>query len=182
MAEPVPHGTTTEAPAQGGGLPQLQFEYWPGQIVWLLIVFAVLYFLLSKVFLPNVRGTLETRRGKIAGDMEEARRLRDQAEAESRAAEAEMAEARARAQRTAAEAKAKSNAEAAQRQAALEAELGERLSVAEARIRTSRDQAMSQVRVIAADTAAAIAEKLTGKAPSPGEVVSALDAVAARGS
>ena len=161
-------------------MPQLEFVHWPGQIFWLLITFGVVYFVLSKALLPRVGSAVQVRAQRIAGGMEEARRLRDQAEAEAQAAEAEMAEARARAQRTAAEAKAKSNAEAAQRQAALEAELGERLSAAEARIRASRDQAMGQVRVIAADTAAAIAEKLTGQSVSPGEVVKALDALASQ--
>lgn len=161
-------------------MPQFDFGYWPGQIVWLLITFAVLYTVLATILLPRIRTTLETREGRIYGDMEEARRLRDQAEAESQAAEAEMADARARAQRTAAEAKARSAAEAASRQAALEAELSQKLAEAEGRIRSARDEAMGQVRGIAADTAAAIAEKLTGQAASPGEVVQALDAIGAR--
>jgi F-type H+-transporting ATPase subunit b len=168
------HATTEAAGGHEGGLPQLQFEHWPGQIVWLLVIFAVLYVLLAKVFLPRVGGALEDRDAKIAGDMAEARALRDQAEAEAKAAEAEMTEARAKAGRTAAEAKARSAAEASERQAALEAELGEKLAAAETRIRASRDKAMGQVRGIAADTAAAIAEKLTGVAASKAEIDKAL--------
>lgn len=164
-------GEHAEAAAHGeGGLPQLQFEQWPGQIVWLLIVFAILYVLLSKLFLPRVGGALEARDAKIAGDMAEARSLRDQAEAEAKAADAEMSEARTRASRTAAEAKARSTAEATQRQAAQEAELGEKLAAAEARIHASRDKAMGEVRGIAAETAAAIAEKLTGVPATQAEI------------
>jgi F-type H+-transporting ATPase subunit b len=165
---------TTQAPGHSSGLPQLRYGDWPGQIVWLLIIFVVLYLLLARVFLPRVGGTMEARDQRIAGDMEEARALRDQAEAEARAAEAEMAEARSRAARTAAEAKARSAAEAAERQALLEAELGKKLAAAEASIRTARDQAMGQVHGIAADTATAIAEKLTGQAASPAELEQAL--------
>lgn len=164
----------TEAAGHEGGLPQLQFQHWPGQIVWLLVIFAVLYVLLSKVFLPRVGGALEARDQKIAGDMAEARVLRDQAEAEAKAAETEMTEARAKAGRTAAEAKARSAAESAERQGALEAELGEKLAAAETRIRASRDKAMGQVRGIAADTAKAIAEKLTGVPASQAEIDKAL--------
>ncbi len=177
----VPEGaqaTAAHTEAAGGhaegGLPQLQFEHWPGQIVWLLVIFAVLYVLLSKVFLPKVGGTLQARDGKIADDMAEARRLRDEAEVDARAADAEVAEARARAGRTASESKAKSAAEAAERQASLETELNAKLAEAETRIRASRDQAMGQVRGIAADTAAAIAEKLTGVAASDAEIDKAL--------
>ncbi len=166
--------TTQAAGHESGGLPQPRYEYWPGQIVWLLIIFAVLYVLLSKVFLPKVGGTMEAREQRIAGDMEEARALRDQAEAEARAADAEMAEARGRASKTAADAKARAAAEAAERQSALEAELGAKLADAEASIRGSRDQAMGQVQAIAAEAAAAIAEKLTGQAAGPGDVEAAL--------
>lgn len=58
------HGTTetTEAPKhESGGLPQLQFEHWGGQIVWLLIIFAVLYAVLSKALLPRVSGAIDER-------------------------------------------------------------------------------------------------------------------------
>jgi F-type H+-transporting ATPase subunit b len=173
-------GTHTEAAGgHEGGLPQLRYEYWPGQIAWLLVIFAVLYVLLSKVFLPRVGGAMDARDQKIAGDMGEARALRDQAEVEAKAAESEMNEARAKAGRTAAEAKARSAAEAAERQGALEAELNEKLAAAEARIRASRDEAMGQVRGIAAETAAAIAEKLTGKPASAAEIDRALGSVGA---
>jgi F-type H+-transporting ATPase subunit b len=145
-------------------MPQFDFGYWPGQIIWLLITFVVLYILLSAVILPRVRGTLDAREDRIAGDIGEARRLRDLAAADAKAAEGQIAEARARAHRTAAEAKAKAAAEARQRQTLLEAELGERLARAEVRIRASRDEAMGNVRGIAEDTAAAIVEKLTAVA------------------
>lgn len=168
---------TTEAPQGhegGGGLPQLQFEHWGGQIVWLLLIFAVLYAVLSKGLLPRVSGAIEERGAKIAGDIADARRMKDEAETQARAAAAEVAEARAKAQKTAADAKAKASAEAAERQAKEEAALAEKLAAAEASIQTARDQAMSQVRVVAEETAGAIIEKLTGKAATAAELKSAL--------
>jgi F-type H+-transporting ATPase subunit b len=173
------HGTTeTTEVAQGheggGGLPQLQFEHWGGQIVWLLFIFAVLYVVLSKVLLPRVSGAIDERGGKIAGDIADARRMKDEAEAQARAAAAEVAEARAKAQKTAADAKAKASAEAAERQAKEEAVLAEKLAAAEASIQSARDAAMSQVRVVAQETAGAIVEKLTGKAATAAELKSAL--------
>ncbi|HWU81096.1 MAG TPA: hypothetical protein VN158_13650, partial [Caulobacter sp.] len=86
------HGTveTTETPKhESGGLPQLQFEHWGGQIVWLLLIFAVLYVVLSKGLLPRVSGAIDERGAKIAGDIADARRLKDEAEVQARAAAAE---------------------------------------------------------------------------------------------
>lgn len=172
-----PHGTveTTESPKhESSGLPQLQFEHWGGQIVWLLLIFAVLFAVLSKVLLPRVSGAIETRGAKIAGDIADARRLKDEAEVQARAAAAEVAEARAKAQKTAADAKAVASAAAAERQAKEEAVLAEKLAAAETRIQVARDEAMAHVREVASETASAIVEKLTGKAASAAELKASL--------
>ena len=151
-------------------MPQFDFATWPGQIAWALVIFAGLYLVMRGRFLPRLRATMEARQERIDGDMAEARNLRDQAEGQAEVARAEAAEGRARAQRTASDAKAAAAAEAAKRNAALEAKLSTRLAAAEDRIRAARDQAMGQVAGIASDTAAVLTEKLTGQAPSDGEI------------
>ena len=151
-------------------MPQFDFATWPGQIAWMLLIFGALFLVMRARFLPRLRATMQGRQDRIDGDMAEARRLRDQAQAQAEIARAETAEARARAQRTAAEAKARAATDAAQRNKVLEAELSVRLATAEDRIRAARDQAMGQVAGIAADTAAALTEKLTGHAPTAAEL------------
>src|SRR5580658_4550021 len=121
MASPV------GAEAGGGGLPQFEFQWWAGEIFWMLVVFGVLYLLFANVFVPRVGGTIAGREDKIGGDIGQARRLRDEAEAQSKAAAEDLAHARGRAQRMAADAKAAATAEAEKRQAAEEARLGEML-------------------------------------------------------
>ncbi len=161
---------------EGGGLPQFRMEYWGGQIVWLLILFAILFFLMQRVFIPRLRRALDEREGAISGAVAEARRVQAEADAQAEAGRSELAEARARAQRTAADAKAAAAAESARRQAEEEAVLNERLAAAEAGIRDTRDRAMANVRTIAADTASAMVERLTGRAPAADEVEAALSA------
>ncbi len=170
---------TTEAPAASSGMPQFDFAVWPGQIAWALIIFVGLYVVLSKALLPKVKAAIEARDSKIKGDMDEARRLRDEAQAQADAASREIAEARARAQRTATEAKSKAAEESKARQQVLETELNKKIGEAEASIAKSRDAAMANVRGIAADTAAAITEKLTGQASESADVEAALDALSA---
>ncbi|HEX8233449.1 MAG TPA: hypothetical protein VF559_08920 [Caulobacteraceae bacterium] len=170
---------TTEAAGHeggSGGLPQFDPTWWAGQAVWLLIIFAVLFVLMKTVFVPRVGGTIVRREETIAGDIAEARRLKAVAEAQAAEAAAETGQARARAQKTAAEAKARVKAEAQQRQAAEEARLAETMASAEAGIRQAREQAMASVRGIAAETAQAIVEKLSGRPASTEEVDRALAA------
>lgn len=157
-----------------GGLPQFETQHWAGQIAYLLILFAILYILISRVFAPRIRRVFDERRATIDGALASARAVQAEAAAQAETARKALAEAQSKAQRTAAEAKAKSAAEAAERQAAQETELQAKLSEAEARIRASRDKAMAQVGSIASSTAEAIVEKLTGAKASAGAVSAAL--------
>jgi F-type H+-transporting ATPase subunit b len=164
---------TTESTEQAsGGLPQFQFQHWPGQIAYLVILFAILYLLMSKVFAPRIRRIFDERRSTIDGALASARTVQVEAAAQAEVARQALAEARARAQKTAADAKAEANHEAKARQGELEAELSARLDEAEGRIRASRDAAMGNVGAVASDTAQAILEKLTG-APASADAVSA---------
>ena len=76
----------------------------------------------------------------------------------------------------AAEVREKLNAQQDAAKAELEANLATRLTAAEQTIASTRATAMGNVRGIAADTAAAIVERLTGTSPAPAVVNAALDA------
>jgi F-type H+-transporting ATPase subunit b len=153
-----------------GGLPQFDPSWWPGQMVWMLVIFGVMFFLFAKVFVPRVGGIIAEREDRISGDIGEARRLRDVANAEAVEAAAETAQARAHAQRLVLEAKAKSQAEAAAHEALEQARVGETIAKAEASIIAVRDQAMTHVSAIAAETAGLIVAKLTGAPPNAAEL------------
>ena len=174
----VPAGTSEVAAhgGEGGGLPQFRMEYWGGQIVWLLIIFAILYVLLAKVFTPRLRKIQDTRAQTIADAVEQARTVQAEADAQAKAAQAELEDARARARRLAADAKAKAQAEMSASQATEDQRLNAELEQAEARIRALRDQAMGNVRGIAAETAEAMVAKLTGQAPTRADIDAALAA------
>jgi F-type H+-transporting ATPase subunit b len=175
---PLAVGQAAAAAEQGsGGLPQFDSSQWAGQIVWMLFTFGVLLLLFHLLITPRLGGTIAKREDKISGDIGQARRLRDEAEAQSRAAAAELADARKRAHALAAEARAAANAEAGHRQADEEARLSRRLSEAEAGIAVARAEAMGHVRGIASEAVAAIVEKLTGRTASEDEVERALDRV-----
>jgi F-type H+-transporting ATPase subunit b len=172
MATETQEGTA--APEAGsGGLPQFDFSQWPGQIVWLLVIFTIVLLFVRLFVSPRVGGTIDAREDKISGDIADARRLKDEAEAQAAAAAAETAQARAAAQRVAADARAKAQAEVAAKLAVEEAKLAEKGAEAEARIAKARDAAMSNVASIASETAGAIVSKLTGKAATAAELASA---------
>jgi F-type H+-transporting ATPase subunit b len=177
MAQPAT-GSTQAAPEGahgGGGFPPFQSETFASQLLWLAITFGLLYVLMSRVALPRVASVLEKRTARLANDLEEAQRLKTRSEEATEAYEKSLAEARNRAKAIAQETRDKLNAESDTRRKALEAELGAKLEGAEATLRTQTGQAMSNVRGIAVDTAAAIVERLTGRAPDRARIEAALD-------
>ena len=62
------------------GMPQLDPEYWASQGFWLVIVFAFLYLLISKIFIPKIKNNLDDRQNKIKNDLEEAKNLNELAD------------------------------------------------------------------------------------------------------
>jgi len=172
MADPV--NAAEGAEHASGGLPQFDLAQWPGQMVWMLVIFAAMVFVFARFVVPKVGGTIAARDDKIGGDIADAAGLRDEAEAQSKAAAEELASARARSQKLALDAKAAANAAAAARRAEEDAKLAATLAEAETRIGQVKAEAMTHVRTIAAETASAIVERLTGAAASPAEVDSAL--------
>jgi F-type H+-transporting ATPase subunit b len=168
------HGTVEHAASHGEGeFPPFNTATYPGQLIWLALTFGFLYYMMAKVIVPRLSILLENRRVTIASDLDEAAGMRRRAEEAGAAYESSMAEARARAKAIAQETRDTLTAEADTRRKALEAELATRLAESEATIRTRTEEAMASVRGIAADTATAIVEHLTGRAPDPTVIAAA---------
>jgi F-type H+-transporting ATPase subunit b len=174
----VTHAPTGHAEdgAAEAGLPQLDFSTWPGQIFWLVVAFALLYVVLSRSLLPRIGAIIEDRRDRIADDLDEAGRLQRQAEEARVTHEKALADARAKAHGLGAEARAKLGEELAAETRAAEAVFAKKAAAAETRIEAATRAALANVRSVAGEAAAALVDKLTGKAPGREAVASALDA------
>jgi len=61
-------------------MPQLNPEFWIAQIFWLTLIFSVLYLVIWKIFLPKVTDSIESRKSKIVSDLQEAQKLKENAE------------------------------------------------------------------------------------------------------
>jgi F-type H+-transporting ATPase subunit b len=143
-------------------MPQLDFSTYPPQLIWLAIIFLGLYFVVSRFALPRIGGIIEQRRDRIASDLDEAARLKEESEKALAAYEAALAEARAKAHAIAQETRLRLSAETERQRAEAEAQLAEKLAEAEARIAATRDAAMAQVKDVAAGAAGEIVQHLIG--------------------
>jgi F-type H+-transporting ATPase subunit b len=171
-------GTTahTEADAHGRAFPPFQKDTFASQLVSLLVAFVALYLIVSRIALPRVGSVLDERQNVIEGDLAQAQKLKDESDGALKAYENELAAARSRAQAIGAETREKLNAAFEAERKTLEERLSHKLAEAEKTIASTRQSAMSNVRGIAADAAAAIVQRLTGVLPDSKSVDSAVDA------
>jgi len=186
---------TTEAPAEGeapasgeaghttegtaaegghGGFPPMDAHTFPSQIFWLVIFFALLYLLMSKVALPKMAAVLDKRHKAIEGDLAKASALKHETEAAIQHYEKSLADARANAQGIATETRAKIADEIETERSALEKTLSSKLAEADSRISATKAKAMQDVHEVAAETAAEIVSALTGAPVSKEQAAKAI--------
>jgi F-type H+-transporting ATPase subunit b len=173
-------GATAHTEANGGHkaapFPPFQKDTFASQLVSLAIAFVALYLISSRLALPRVRKTIDDRQNTIDGNLAQAQKLKDDSDAALKAYETELAAARTRAQTIGNETREKLNAAADAERKALEGRLSVKLADAEKTIASTRAAAMSNVRGIASDAAAAIVQQLTGATPDRKLVDSAVEA------
>jgi F-type H+-transporting ATPase subunit b len=147
-------------PAESGavGMPQLDFTTFPSQIFWLLVALITLYFIVSRIAIPQIAGAIEERHDAIEDDLDRAAEYRRRAAAAEKALEAATAAAKARAQKIAAEARAEIQKELDAAIAKADAEIAARAADSEARIAAIRDSARASVQAVAVDAAEALVE------------------------
>jgi len=162
-------GAHTEADGgHGGAFPPFDSSTFASQLVSLVIAFVALYLIVSRIALPRVGSVIDARQNVIEGDLAEAQKLK--------AYENELAAARARAHAISAETREKLNAASEAERKTLEERLTHKLIEAEKTIAATREAAMSNVRSIAAEAAAAIVQRLTGVLPDGKTTERAVDA------
>jgi F-type H+-transporting ATPase subunit b len=172
MAAPT---TGTQAPGGPPPFPPFLKETFASQLFWLAVCFVLLYVLMAKVALPRVGEILQARRERIAADLAEAERHKEESEAALAAYEKALADARNRAQGIANETRDKLMAEAESARKLLEADLNAKLAEAEETIAATKLAAMANVRGVAVEAARAIVQRLIGMAPPQDVVAAAVD-------
>jgi F-type H+-transporting ATPase subunit b len=168
-----------EGVAAAGGkeaFPPFNPEYFPSQILWLAITFIAFYVFVKRVLVPQISGTLENRRERIAGDLDKAATMKEEADAAIAAYEQELADARAHAHEIATKARDEAKARAEEDRRNVEAGLEEKLAQSERRIAEVKASALTEVGSIAEDTAALIVERLLGSPAPRSEIAAAVKA------
>jgi F-type H+-transporting ATPase subunit b len=167
--------TETGVPAaHHASFPPFDPKTFPSALLWLVVTFTIFYIVMQKAIIPRVGGILENRHTRIAQDVEEAARLKAEADAAIEKYESELAAARAKSNAIAAAARDAAKAKADADRRAIEASLAEKIKAAEARIAEIKAKAFADVGAIAEETASALVEQLIGHSAPQADVAAAV--------
>lgn len=160
-------------------MPQFDFATFLPQMVWLAIFFAILYFGIVSFTLPKVGKVMSAREDQISGDVSAAETAKAEADRMAADYDAGVATAQDAARGKVNEAKARGQAALEAKLATSNAAIGARAAEAQASLDAARTSALGQIEGVAADAAADIVERLTGKRPAAGDATRAAQAALA---
>ena len=171
-------GVAHEGEHGSGVFPPFDSTHFASQLLWLAITFGLFYLLMSKVIIPRIGGILESRHDRIARDLDEASRMKGEADAAIAAYEQDLANAKAKGHSIAEAAREDAKGKASADRAAVEAELAKKISAAETRIADIKSKALADVGAIAEETATAVVKQLIGGTVTKTEIAAAVKASA----
>lgn len=140
---------------------------------WVAVGFVCIILIFLKLRVPSlIGGMLDKRAADIAKDLDEAKRLREEAEELLESYKQKTANVDAEAAKILADAKAEAEQFTVESRAALKAQIERRAKMAQDKISMAEAQAIAEIRSLAADAAAAAAEKLISEKMSEAHAAS----------
>lgn len=163
-------------PQRGREVPQFEpiESLFTSQIFWLVIMFAILYRIVTKLILPRMTATLELRQRTVAGNLERAETAKAEAEAVLAGYEQALADARTQAHETLRAAQDAISEEIAQRERAQAEVVGEQIEAAEKRIAAAAVAATDAIGEAVAEVTAELVNQISGKKPTEKQVADAV--------
>jgi len=156
------HGKGHADYAEVDGLPQLKFDTYASQIFWMFVFFIVMYIFFAKKSIPEISSSVEKRRDKIEGDLDNAKDFREQADAAKADYETALIDARNQASSAFTSVEEEIKAEQNQKLEAFKDRSNKLTQSTEAKIEKAKEAAMADTQSIAAEIASIAAQKIVG--------------------
>lgn len=144
-------------------MPQLDISTLPTQVFWLVVHFAVLYYVMIRIALPRIGQVLESREERISADLEKARALQKEAEYVQAEFRRSQLESRTKSKKIIDDIREDVTAAIHKKQQELNSTLAEKVTQAEARIQTARNNAFAEMKEAVLSVSDSSYTHLTGK-------------------
>ena len=142
------------------GMPQLNPEFWASQIFWLILIFSSLYLIIWKIFLPKITLSLENRKSRVVNDLDEAQKLKENAEKKLNEYNKIIEESKKEAKKIIEDSKKKLDRDIKNKKQIFNEEIEKELIAAEKEIKDLKKSSISSINNIAAETSAEIIKQI----------------------
>ena len=142
------------------GMPQLNPEFWIAQIFWLILIFSSLYLIIWKIFLPRITYSIENRKSRIVNDLNEAQKLKDNAEKKLKEYNEIIEKSMKEAKKIIEDSKKKLDRDIENKKQKFYDEIEKELTVTEKEIKDLKKTSTSNIADIAAETSAEIIRQI----------------------
>ena len=151
---------TNQALGSEAGMPQLNPEFWSAQIFWLILIFSSLYLIIWKIFLPKITYSIENRKSKIVNDLDEAQKLKENAEKKLEEYDKIIEKSRREAKKIIDDNKKKLDQDIENKKQKFNDEIEKELVAAEKEIKELKKSSISNISHIAAETSAEVIKQV----------------------
>ena len=162
------------------GMPQLNPEFWAAQIFWLILIFSFLYLIIWKIFLPKITYSMENRKSRIINDLDEAQKLKENAEKKLDEYNKIIEESKKEAKKIIEESKKKLDQDIENKKQKFNDEIEKELLTAEKEIKNLKKSSISNISNIATKTSAEIIKQIINIEVNNSSVTAIVDDVAKR--
>ena len=156
------------------GMPQLDPTYWASQAFWLILIFTSLYVVLSNLFIPKIKDSIDSRENKIKDDLDEAQKLKNLAEQRLKEYELSIENAKKEVQKIIFESKNKLNLEIQNKKKKFEKEIEIEIEKAEKEIVNLKKESLKSISTISEEMASKVIEQISGEPMNQSSVKAAI--------
>ena len=160
--------------AAEAGMPQLDPTYWASQVFWLVLIFTTLYLILSNLFIPDIKNSIDNRENKIKDDLDEAQKLKNLAEQKLKDYELTIENAKKEVQKIIFESKNKLNLEIQNKKKEFEKKIEIELESAEKEIENLKKDSLKSIATISEEIASKVIEQISGEPMNQSSVQAAI--------
>lgn len=160
---------------QSAGLPQMDISTFPSQIFWLIVTFSILYVFMWKFVIPKLRITIEERRDKISNDINEAEKLKSEAEEILNKYKSKMTSSNQDAVKIIAEAKKQSDEYTEKVKRDNKSKVNAMIEESNIKIAEQEEKSKSEIEKATLETIKSISEKFIDKLPSDSDIIKKLN-------
>ncbi len=142
------------------GMPQLNIEFWPAQVFWLIVIFSFLYLVIWKIFLPRITYSIENRKSRIVNDLDEAQKLKEKAEKKLKEYHEIIEKSKKEAKKIFDDNKKKLEKDIENKKQKFNEEIEKELAATEREIKNLKKTSISNINSIAAETSSEIIKQV----------------------